>query len=100
MTKPEPSAWLRRGRVRTLLAVEEIVEEILQRAARGHVRRGPWRLATTADVVMLTTASPTWSTRSAKDGGAACARACVVVTTIAIATRSAIMAAISGAVGF
>jgi hypothetical protein len=43
---------------------------------------------------MLTTASPTWSTRSAKDGGAACARACVVVTTIAIATRSAIIAPI------
>jgi hypothetical protein len=84
-----------RGIFGTLLTVEEVVEEILKRAAGGTFGAGPCRLATTADVVMLTTASPTWSTRSAKDGGAACARACVVETIIAIATRRAIMAAIS-----
>jgi hypothetical protein len=42
MTKPEPSAWLRRGRLfGTLLAVEEIVEEVLERAAGGTFGAGP-----------------------------------------------------------
>jgi hypothetical protein len=78
----------------TLLASRKSLKKSSSGLPGGTSGAGPCRLATTADVVMLTTASPTWSTRSAKDGGAACARACVADTIIAIATRRAINAAI------
>ena len=54
----------------------------------------PWRPATMAEVVMFTTESPTWSTRSAKvAGGADCARACWAVVMVARITIAEIKSA-------